>query len=186
MRAAASLSKLFQKSMTKAEKEASKKFSEKFGAEFAKARIASKDFANDTAQWQKLYTELLHATPEMKAIVDKTSKLSKSLSLGYMALTSSADVYSDALQGGYDRRMAGLAGLLATAGQYGLMMNNRMGDWFLDATVGYQEGVSRNAIRQALKPYYEQIAEASKKLGQVPKKKKKMGIISKLYNNIFK
>jgi hypothetical protein len=33
-----------------------------------------------------------------------------------MALTSSADVYEDAIQGGYDRRMAGLAGFIATAG----------------------------------------------------------------------
>ncbi len=186
MRAAASLSKLFQKSMTKAEKDASKKFAEKFGSEFAKASMTSKDFSNNIDEWKALYNQLLQATPEMKAVVDKTSKLSKSLSLGYMALTSSADVYSDAIQGGYDRRMAGLAGLLATAGQYALMMNNRMGDWFLDATVGYQEGVSRNAIRQALKPYYKQINEATKKLGQPIGADQKVSILSKLYNNIFK
>jgi len=59
---------------------------------------------------------LAESTPEMKDLIKKQSQLSKSLSLGYMALTSSADVYSDAIQGGYDRRMAGLAGLMATAG----------------------------------------------------------------------
>lgn len=185
MRAAASLSKLFTHSMSKAEKEASQKFAQKFGAEFAKAS-QSKGFTDNIDQWKSLYSELLQATPEMKAIVDKQTKLSKSLSLGYMALTSSADVYSDALQGGYDRRMAGFAGITATVGQYLLMMNNRMGDWFLDATVGYKEGVSRNAMRQALKPYYDQIASTSAKLGTTATADEKMGMIAKLYNNIFK
>ena len=60
-----------------------------------------------------------------------------------MAMTSSADVYEDAIQGGYDRRMAGLAGFLATAGQFGIMYNNKLGDWFLDATTGYKNDVSR-------------------------------------------
>ena len=185
MRAAASLSKLFANSMTKAEKQASQKFAEKFGAEFAKAS-KTKGFTENVDQWKTLYNELLQATPEMKAIVDRTSKLSKSLSLGYMAMTSSADVYSDAIQGGYDRRMAGLAGIMATAGQYGLMMNNRMGDWFLDATVGYKEGVSRNVMRQALRPYYDKIAETSAKLGTSITADEKVGLLSKLYNNIFK
>jgi len=90
----------------------------------------------------------------MKAILKKQSKLSQSLSLGYMALTSSADVYADALEGGYDRRMAGFAGIIAAAGQYGIMMNNPMGKWFLDATTGYSEDVSRNLMKKALRPYY--------------------------------
>ena len=63
-----------------------------------------------------------------------------------MALTSSADVYQDALEGGYDRRMAGLAGLIATLGQYGVMMSDSfgLGDWFLDKTVGYSTKYNKN------------------------------------------
>jgi len=64
-----------------------------------------------------------------------------------MALTSSADVYQDALNGGYGHRAAGLAALTATLGQYGIMMNNEVGTWFLDKTVGYSEKVNRQVIK---------------------------------------
>jgi len=103
-----------------------------------------------------------------------------------MALTSSADVYEDAIQNGYDRRMAGAAGLVATAGQYGIMMNNRMGDWFLDATVGYKSDVSRNLMKKTLQPYYKEIAEAVDKMAEVGTKAEKLSTFASLYNSIFK
>ena len=88
--------------------------------------------------------------PELAKIGIKQSNLAKSLSLGYMALTSTSDMYQSAISGGYDRRTAGMAALLAAGGQYTLMMNNRMGDWFLDKTVGYSAESSRSAIRKAI------------------------------------
>jgi hypothetical protein len=44
-----------------------------------------------------------------------------------MALTSTGQIYGEALDAGYDRRVAGFASLAAAAGQYGIMMNNAMG-----------------------------------------------------------
>ena len=56
--------------------------------------------------------------PEVQEAIKAQSTLSKLLSRSYMALTSTADVYNEALNSGYDRRMAGFAGLAAAAGQY--------------------------------------------------------------------
>jgi hypothetical protein len=116
MRAAASLSNLYNKSLTKAQKASYDAFREKFGLEWAKAKMTNPKEFTDSKAFIDLWKSLVDSTPEMKALIDKQSKLSKALSLGYMAMTSSADVYEDAIQGGYDRRMAGLAGFLATAG----------------------------------------------------------------------
>ena len=187
MRAASSLSKLYTKQFTKAQQESAKKFSENFGAAWAKAAIENpKEFSKDANSFKKLWESLVENTPEMKEIIAKQSKLSKSLSLGYMALTTSADVYKDAIEGGYDRRMAGLATFLATAGQYGIMMNNKMGDWFLDATTGYKEGVSRNIMRKTLQPYYEEIKEAADKLVSPIEKEAKSKVLANIFTKIFK
>jgi hypothetical protein len=66
--------------------------------------------------------------PEMAKLMEKQSQLAKTLSLGYMALTSTGDMYQTALNGGYDKRTAGIAALMSAGGMYALMMNNRMGD----------------------------------------------------------
>jgi hypothetical protein len=81
-----------------------------------------------------------------------------------MALTQSADVYGAALSAGYDRRTAGFTTLLAASGQYALMMNNRMGDWFLDETTGYTEGVSRASMTKLANSYLEKSAEGIRNL----------------------
>jgi hypothetical protein len=81
--------------------------------------------------------------------------------------------------------MAGLAGFMATAGQFGIMYNNKLGDWFLDATTGYKSDVSRNIMRKTMRPYYDKIAEAADKLVDKAPKDQKISILSKLYTNIF-
>ena len=184
MRAMASLSNLYRMRFTKAEQEGYKKFAEKFGSEWGKMMAQNPEKYTEQG-FVNLWKELAEHTPEMKSLIEKQSKLSKSLSLGYMALTSSADVYEDAIQNGYDRRMAGAAGLVATAGQYGIMMNNRMGDWFLDATVGYKSDVSRNIMKKTLQPYYQEIAEAVDKMAEVGTKAEKLSTFAKLYNSVF-
>lgn len=187
MRAAASLSNLYNKQFSKIEADSYKNFAEKFGREWALATQANpKEFAKNPKAFQELWKTLADNTPEMKALVEKQSKLSKTLSLGYMAMTSSADVYEDAIQGGYDRRMAGLAGFLATAGQFGIMYNNKLGDWFLDATTGYKNDVSRQVMRKTLQPYYDKIAKASESLTSKIPTEEKVSILSKLYTGIFK
>ena len=59
--------------------------------------------------------------PELKSVIAKQSQLSKALSLGYMALISTSDIYGEALNSGYDRRTAGFAALTSAAGQYTVM-----------------------------------------------------------------
>ena len=187
MRAAASLSNLYTKQFTKAQEKSYKAFADKFRIEWAKANAANpKEFSKNPSAFKELWESLASSTPEMKGLIKKQSQLSKSLSLGYMAMTSSADVYEDAIQGGYDRRMAGLAGFLATAGQFGIMYNNKLGDWFLDATTGYKSDVSRSVMRNTLRPYYDKIADASNKLTSKIPTEEKVSLLSKLYTGIFK
>ena len=61
------------------------------------------------------------------------------------------------LAGGFDRRSAGFAALLAAGGQYGLMMNNRMGDWFLDKTTGYTTEVNKSLIKKSVNPWLTEV-----------------------------
>jgi hypothetical protein len=100
---------------------------------------------------------MMKAMSKVNEIESKRNNLAKSLSLGYMALTQSSSIYNDALNGGYDERTAGFAALLAATGQYGLMMNNRMGTWFLDKTTGYTEDVSKASLRKVIKDEFENI-----------------------------
>jgi hypothetical protein len=80
---------------------------------------------------------------------EERSKLAKQLSLGYMSLISAADVYNDALKGGYDKRTAGLSALMSAGALYGVMnlnATNSLGTWFLDKTVGYNPEVTKAPI----------------------------------------
>lgn len=96
--------------------------------------------------------KVIAETPDIQQAFAKQSQLSKALSLGYMALTSTGDVYGEAIESGYDRHTAGFAALLTASGQYGIMMNNRMGDWFLDKTTGYNVNVNRALMSKSVKP----------------------------------
>jgi hypothetical protein len=66
------------------------------------------------------------------------------------------------------------------------MYNNKMGDWFLDATTGYKTDVSRNVMRKTLQPYYDKIAKATEDLVEAASKEEKLSIIGKVYSSIFK
>lgn len=90
--------------------------------------------------------------PELQKAFANQSTLAKSLSLGYMALSSTSEVYGEALAGGFDRRSAGFASLLAAGGQYAIMMNNRMGHWFLDKTTGYTEETNKALMKKSVQP----------------------------------
>ena len=124
------------------------------------------------------------SSPEMQQVMAQQSQLAKKLSLGYMALTSSADVYQEALQGGYSRRVAGLAALAATAGQYGIMMNNELGTWFLNKTTGYTEGENRRLMRQAIKPLYDQIAKEIEVLAPTATNAEKQAALAKAFTKV--
>lgn len=95
--------------------------------------------------------------PSLQKAFEKQSNLAKTLSLGYMALTSTSEVYGEALAGGFDRRAAGFGALLAAGGQYGLMMNNRMGDWFLDKSTGYTTETNKALIKKSVEPWLKEV-----------------------------
>lgn len=103
---------------------------------------------------------------ELSDVIKKRSNLAKSLNLTYMAMTQSEQVYADALEGGYDRRTAGAATLMSAAGQFALMFNNPLGDWFLDKTVGYTSDKAGmiKAVNKLVKDKFPQIQEGINKL----------------------
>ena len=124
-RAAASLAKLFTKSQDEALKVKEIALGQKIYTELQGEALKGKIDPGDVIS---LTQAAMEKVPELKAFQASQSQLSKALSLGYMAMSTTSNIYGDAIQGGYDKRTAGFATLLAAGGQYGIMMNNRMGD----------------------------------------------------------
>ena len=152
-RAMASLSKHFIKADVAME-QAMERLAKPINNELMNSVLAGKISIDDLP---KLSQAAMAKIPELESIIKAQSHMSQALSLGYMALTSSGDVYGKALAGGYDRRTAGFATLLTAAGQYGIMMNNEMGKWFLDKTTGYTEGTNRALMQKSITPWLKEI-----------------------------
>ena len=158
-RAAASLSKLIYRGdelSNKAAQEMAQKINQKLLLDAVEQKIKIEDIP-------ELSKAAMAKIPELQSIINKQSQMSKALSLGYMALTSTGDIYGEALQSGYDRRTAGFAALAAAAGQYGIMMNNRMGDWFLDKTTGDSTEVNKALVKKAGTPWWKEVQEGFSK-----------------------
>lgn len=117
-------------------------------------------------------------------VIKKRNQLSKSLSLGYMSLISASDVYNTALEGGYDRRTAGIASLLSAGALYKIMQfdegPNGVGTWFLDKTTGYDRDISRAGIREAILEPLGFIQEGMDKVYKTGDTKALVGGVSKL------
>lgn len=182
-RAMASLSKLVyggDKLMNAKTTEMANKINQKLMLEALNGKI-------DPNEISALSKAAMEKIPELQSVIKAQSQLSKSLSLGYMALSSTSDIYGQALQGGYDRRTAGFAALAAAAGQYGIMMNNRMGDWFLDKTTGYSNETNRALMRKSFEPWYAEIAKGFETAGKDLKTGKKVlaGTFSKIKDSII-
>lgn len=165
-------------------------FANKFELEYKiLANNPKSGLLNTPDGFRKFYESVVDKMPEMKALIESQSQVAKRLSLGYMALTSSADVYEDALAGGYDRRMAGLAGLAAAAGQYGIMMSEEslgLGTWFLDKTVGYHTVANRGVLKKALRPYYDEFAKGVKAMETMATPEEKLGKLAEIYKKVSK
>ena len=185
MRAAASLSKLAVKDPTH---QAIKKFQKEIlPKQMAAAQMSGKSLPKFTdKEISDLIVTAAQKMPEVKKAIEMQSALSRALSSGYMALSSTADVFDDALEGGYDRRTAGLAALSAAVGQYLVMTNTSLGEWMLDKNVGYSEHANRATILKALRPYYDDIAKSMDKLGQAATKVEKESIIQKVIGKTSK
>lgn len=77
---------------------------------------------------------------EYEAAIKKLTKTGQAMSIGYMALTSTANIYGEALNAGYDRRTAGLAAIASALASFGIMNYNEtargIGTWFTKAVTG--------------------------------------------------
>lgn len=94
----------------------------------------------------------------------KQSELGQKLSLGYMALTSAADVYNQSKNAGYSDEASGIVSLASMGALYGIMRFNEsargIGTWMLDKTTGYSQEVNSKGIFKAFKPMFDEINEA--------------------------
>ena len=188
MRSAAALSKLSMLDWDSANAKAYKNFMQTHGQEVGNL-IRTGKLKPDKKSMSEFWKDIADKTPELKAVIDKQSKLSRGLSMGYMTMITASDVYKEALEGGYSRRTAGAATLAAVLSQY-LMMNtldDRISSWFLDSVVGYNEFANRKVIRDSLKPLWERI---EKTVNDVPgmatteKQKSFAGLFDKIFNGV--
>lgn len=190
MRAAASLSKLSRLDWDSANKKAYDNFIKNHGHELQS--LIRRGTIEPTKEGIKAFwSDIAAQTPELKALIDKQSKLSRQLSLGYMAMLTSADVYQEALKGGFDRRAAGAAALASTLAQYYMMnsLDDRISSWFLDSVVGYNEHANRQIIREGLAPLWDRIQASVEKLPtltQEAKQREFATLFSKINNGIQK
>ena len=178
-RAAASLSKLITRNKELKFSDKHKELITKINDGIIKDVMAGKigwDKASEVANIAK------SKIPELADFYNARSNLSRSFSLGYMALTSTGQIYGEALDAGYDRRVAGFASLAAAAGQYGIMMNNAMGTWFLDESTGYTTSSNRAMISKSIKGYLDDIQEHMKAIPTNPGKAK--GGLATTFRNI--
>lgn len=181
-RAMASLSKYIMrgdKLVDKATQEMAEKINTTLLQDVLKGKISMDDLPG-------LSKAAMEKIPELQSVIKKQSQLSKALSLGYMAVTSTGDIYGEALANGYSRRAAGFASLATAAGQYSIMMNNKMGDWFLDKTTGYSNETSRAMTRKAVLPWMDEIQGTFDTYAKNPTAAKKAlaGTFGKIRNSI--
>ena len=155
-RAAASLSKYVKRADAKISARA-KELGEKLNAELLQSAITGQISFEDIP---KLSQAAAMRVPELKKALEAQSQMSKALSLAYMGMTSTGHIYGEALAGGYDRRTAGFAALASAAGQYSLMMNNQMGEWFLDKTTGFNAETNSALMSKAINPHIEKAQKA--------------------------
>ena len=91
----------------------------------------------------------------------KQSELAQKLSLGYMALTSAADVYNQSKNAGYSDEASGIVSLASMGALYGIMRFNEsargIGTWMLDKTTGYSQEVNSKGMFKAFKPIFDEI-----------------------------
>lgn len=187
LRAASNLSNLFYKVNDPVYAE---KLGNLAGVEIARAVGAGTIPAAEEGVISKVGQAAMTKAQELSMIGMKQSGMAKALSLGYMSLTSTADVYNQAIEGGYDKRTAGIAALLAAGGQYALLTKNRMASWFLDDMVGFDREANRAAMRKAILPELENIQNSVELMdvNKVAGKKSLANTITKIkkgIDNIF-
>ena len=133
--------------------------------------------ASSAAKWFKMKPKLAkNATLQEKAIYEvelnnfekSYNRLQSALSLGYMSLISTADMYNETLKAGYDKDTAGWAALMSAAGMFGIMNFNEtargIGTWMLDKTTGFQKEAERGVIHKLIRERMDNIAANVKQM----------------------
>jgi len=123
-------------------------------------------------------------TAAMAKATKDAAKIGSALSLGYMAVTSSKDVYSDFKAAGASDAAAGIGMLGTMAAMYGLMNADYFRDSFLKGTWMDESealGVLKNFRDAELKPIME-IAAKTEVLDQ----KASLGLFNNIHNAVSK
>lgn len=112
----------------------------------------------EIAQYEKLLNEYYKGH----------NRVQSALSLGYMSLISTADMYNETLRAGYDKDVAGWAALASAAGMFGIMNFNEtargIGTWMLDKTTGFQKEAERGVIHKLIREKMDDIAKGVKEM----------------------
>lgn len=129
--------------------------------------------------------EVLKYQADLVKYWKSSNNLGGKASLAYMGLISAADTYNEALNAGYDKRVAGITSLATAGALYGIMNFNEttrgIGNWMLDKTTGYNPEVEKGVIRKLTKKLMRDIEKdvvtmdkaAVKNLGQTLSKFKR-------------
>ena len=122
------------------------------------------------AGWAKYFTD--------NAV--RQTQLGQRLALGYMGLISANDVYNTALQGGYDKRTAGIASLASAGALFGIMNFNEttrgIGTWFLNKTTGSSQEILRGPAIKTAKELLPEIEKYTQKLFETGSNEAKAGL----------
>lgn len=134
---------------------------------FLKEPKAAADLSRDMDAYAKFMAE-------QETYLKNLTKWQGNLSLGYMGLVSTVDVYNDALNAGYDKRSAGIAALASAGALFGIMNFNEttrgIGTWMLNKTTGTTRETSRGVVTKAVKSTMNNIADGVKKANKGDKR----------------
>lgn len=134
--------------------------------------------AAGAAEWFAKKPKLLNKNASLQEVAKYKQELAKfekgynrlqsALSLGYMSLISTADMYNETLKAGYDKDTAGWAALMSAAGMFGIMNFNEtargIGTWMLDKTTGFQKEAERGVIHKLIREKMDDVAASVKQM----------------------
>ena len=128
------------------------------------AIIKGTSITNKSATLKALSTKQDELAKAYEVLNESKSKIAKSVTLGYLTLTSMKDVYGEAKLAGYDDRTAGLVSMVASGALYAVDSKLDIGSWMIpDASKTAQRDL-KNAVKQFIKEDGAAIQESLDKI----------------------
>lgn len=139
------------------------------------AANAAKWFLDRTAKLGKLSKDATQAEKvawQLKSLelAKQQNKWQSAAALGYMGLVSTADIYNETLNAGYDRQTAGIAALASAGALFGIMNFNEtargIGTWFLNKSTGFNKEIESGVVKKLALEQLDVMAEGVNKMRQ--------------------